>query len=108
MVHRRRVVVLTIDPARRLARPARARLSTVLDGRPVRMLAACARASGFGLRTIVGAAFGLFTKAVSTIGGSQLLAEIRKRGYTGSQNLPCRYITQGRAEADRPAATMSI
>jgi transposase len=31
-----------------------------------------------------------------------LLAEIREQGYTGSMNLPCRYITQGRVEADRP------
>jgi hypothetical protein len=27
---------------------------------------------------------------------------IREQGYPGSMNLPCRYITQGRAEADRP------
>jgi transposase len=33
----------------------------------------------------------------------QLLAEIRELGYTGSQNLLYRYITQGRVEADRPA-----
>ena len=33
----------------------------------------------------------------------QLLREIRERGYTGSQNLLCRYITQGRVEDDRPA-----
>jgi transposase len=33
----------------------------------------------------------------------QLLGEIRERGYTGSQNLLYRYITQGRAEDDRPA-----
>jgi hypothetical protein len=32
----------------------------------------------------------------------QLLAEIREQGYPGSMNLPCRYITQGRVEADRP------
>jgi transposase len=32
----------------------------------------------------------------------QPLAEIREQGYPGSMNLPCRYITQGRAEADRP------
>jgi transposase len=31
-----------------------------------------------------------------------LLAEIRDLGYPGSMNLPCRYITQGRVEADRP------
>ncbi|HWC79719.1 MAG TPA: ArsA family ATPase [Pseudonocardiaceae bacterium] len=50
------------------------RLSTVLDGRIIRMLSAPARAAGgLGLRKIVGAGFGLFTKAVSTIIGGQLL-----------------------------------
>jgi transposase len=33
----------------------------------------------------------------------QLLREIRERGYTGSQNLLYRYITQGHVEDDRPA-----
>lgn len=33
----------------------------------------------------------------------QLLAEIKELGYTGSQNLLYRYITQGRVECDRPA-----
>jgi len=33
----------------------------------------------------------------------QLLREIRECGYTGSQNLLYRYITQGRVEDDRPA-----
>ena len=33
----------------------------------------------------------------------QLLAEITELGYTGSQNLLYRYITQGRVECDRPA-----
>ena len=32
----------------------------------------------------------------------QLLAEIREQGYPGSVNLLYRYITQGRAGADRP------
>ena len=32
----------------------------------------------------------------------QLLREIRELGYPGSSNLLVRYITQGRAEADRP------
>nr|WP_192764531.1 ISL3 family transposase [Actinomadura algeriensis] len=32
----------------------------------------------------------------------QRLREIRERGYTGSQNLLYRYITQGRVEDDRP------
>jgi anion-transporting ArsA/GET3 family ATPase len=50
------------------------RLSTVLDGRIIRMLSAPARAAGgLGLRKIVGAGFGLFTKAVSAIIGGQLL-----------------------------------
>jgi transposase len=34
---------------------------------------------------------------------SKLLREIRERGYSGSQNLLYRYITQGRVEDDRPA-----
>ncbi|MCI2422978.1 hypothetical protein MOQ72_36740 [Saccharopolyspora sp. K220] len=33
----------------------------------------------------------------------QLLKEITELGYTGSQNLLYRYITQGRVESDRPA-----
>jgi anion-transporting ArsA/GET3 family ATPase len=51
------------------------RLSTVLDGRIIRMLSAPARASGIGIRKIVGAGFGLFAKAVSTIIGGQLLQD---------------------------------
>jgi anion-transporting ArsA/GET3 family ATPase len=51
------------------------RLSTVLDGRIIRMLSAPARAGGLGIRKIVGAGFGLFTKAVSTIIGGQLLQD---------------------------------
>jgi anion-transporting ArsA/GET3 family ATPase len=51
------------------------RLSTVLDGRIIRMLSAPARASGSGIRKIVGAGFGLFAKAVSTIIGGQLLQD---------------------------------
>lgn len=35
----------------------------------------------------------------------QLLREIRERGYTGSQNLLYRYITQGRVEDDRPGVS---
>jgi hypothetical protein len=37
------------------------------------------------------------------VGATQLLAEIKEQGYTGSMNLLYRYITQGRVEADRPA-----
>jgi anion-transporting ArsA/GET3 family ATPase len=51
------------------------RLSTVLDGRIIRLLSAPARAGGRGLLKIVGAGFGLFTKAISTIIGGQLLAD---------------------------------
>jgi len=49
------------------------RLSTVLDGRIIRLLLAPARVGGLGLRKLVGAGFGLFTKVVSTIIGGQLL-----------------------------------
>ena len=51
------------------------RLSTVLDGRIIKLLSAPARAGGRGLLKIVGAGFGLFTKAISTIIGGQLLAD---------------------------------
>lgn len=36
---------------------------------------------------------------------TQLLAEIRESGYTGSANLLVRYLNQGRAEGDRPVTT---
>ncbi|PWK84459.1 hypothetical protein C8D88_10874 [Lentzea atacamensis] len=36
---------------------------------------------------------------------TQLLAEIRKLGYTGSANLLARYLNQCRAEGDRPVTT---
>ncbi|GLZ33010.1 anion transporter [Lentzea sp. NBRC 105346] len=49
------------------------RLSTVLDGRFIRMLSAPARASGRGLLKLVGTGFNLFTKAVATVVGGQLL-----------------------------------
>ncbi|SDO93418.1 ArsA family ATPase [Lentzea jiangxiensis] len=51
------------------------RLSTVLDGKFIRMLSAPARASGRGLLKIVGTGFSLFTRAVSTIVGGQLLQD---------------------------------
>ncbi|WP_367133387.1 ArsA family ATPase [Saccharothrix sp. HUAS TT1] len=51
------------------------RLSTVLDGKLIRMLSAPARAGGRGIRKIVGAGFGMFAKAVSTIIGGQLLQD---------------------------------
>ncbi|QUG99671.1 ArsA family ATPase [Saccharopolyspora erythraea] len=49
------------------------RLSTVLDGRLIKMLSSPARAGGKGLRRIAAASFGMFSKAVSTIIGGQLL-----------------------------------
>jgi anion-transporting ArsA/GET3 family ATPase len=51
------------------------RMSTFLDGRMIRLLASPARAGGRSLRKVVGAGFSLFTKAVSTILGGQLLAD---------------------------------
>jgi anion-transporting ArsA/GET3 family ATPase len=49
------------------------RMSNFLDGRVIRLLSAPARASGRGLRRLVGAGFSLFARAVSTILGGQLL-----------------------------------
>ncbi|MCP2164595.1 ArsA family ATPase [Goodfellowiella coeruleoviolacea] len=51
------------------------RLSTVLDGRLIRLLSAPARAGGRGLRKVVGAGFGLFARTVSTVVGGQLIAD---------------------------------
>ena len=51
------------------------RMSTFLDGRMIRLLASPARAGGRSLRKVLGAGFSLFTKAVSTILGGQLLAD---------------------------------
>ncbi|MGH3826597.1 MAG: ArsA family ATPase, partial [Pseudonocardiaceae bacterium] len=51
------------------------RLSRFLDGRMIRLLSAPARVGGRGVRRLVGAGFGLFTRAVSTILGGQLLAD---------------------------------
>ncbi|MGH3980248.1 MAG: ArsA family ATPase, partial [Pseudonocardiaceae bacterium] len=51
------------------------RLASFLDGRMIRLLSAPARAGGRGVRRLVGAGFGLFSKAVSTILGGQLLAD---------------------------------
>ncbi|PRW63393.1 ArsA family ATPase [Actinopolyspora mortivallis] len=51
------------------------RLSTILDGRLIRMLASPARAGGKGLRKLVGAGFGVFARTVSTIVGHQLLSD---------------------------------
>ena len=51
------------------------RMSTFLDGRMIRLLSSPARAGGRSLRKVLGAGFGLFTKAVSTILGGQLLAD---------------------------------
>ena len=51
------------------------RLSSFLDGRMIRLLAAPARAGGSALRKLVGSTFNLFAKAVSTILGGQMLAD---------------------------------
>ncbi|MQA09195.1 MAG: AAA family ATPase [Pseudonocardiaceae bacterium] len=51
------------------------RLSAALDSRLLRMLSAPARASGRGIRKLVGTGFNLFAKAISTILGGQLLAD---------------------------------
>ena len=51
------------------------RLSTVLDGRLIKMLSSPARAGGKGIRKIVGAGFGVFSKAVSTVIGGQMLSD---------------------------------
>jgi anion-transporting ArsA/GET3 family ATPase len=51
------------------------RLSSFLDGRMIRLLSAPARAGGRGVRRLVGAGFGLFTRVISTILGGQMLAD---------------------------------
>ena len=51
------------------------RLSSFLDGRMIRLLSGPVRASGRGVRRLVGAGFGLFARAVSAILGGQLLAD---------------------------------
>lgn len=51
------------------------RMSTFLDGRMIRLLTSPARIGGRGIRKLVGAGFGLFAKAVSTIIGGQMLAD---------------------------------
>jgi anion-transporting ArsA/GET3 family ATPase len=51
------------------------RLSSFLDGRMIRLLSAPARVGGRGVRRLVGAGFGLFARAVSTILGGQMLAD---------------------------------
>ncbi len=51
------------------------RLSSFLDGRMIRLLSAPARAGSRGVRRVVGAGFGLFSRAVSAILGAQLLAD---------------------------------
>ncbi|MBV9057906.1 MAG: ArsA family ATPase [Pseudonocardiales bacterium] len=51
------------------------RLSSFLDGRMIRLLSAPARAGSWGVRRLVGASFGLFSRAISTILGGQMLAD---------------------------------
>ncbi|MDV6011332.1 ArsA family ATPase [Haloechinothrix sp. LS1_15] len=54
---------------------APSRLSSALDGRMIRMLTGPARAGGWGIRKVVSAGFSMFSKAVSTVVGGQLLAD---------------------------------
>ncbi|HEY9416017.1 MAG TPA: ArsA family ATPase [Pseudonocardia sp.] len=51
------------------------RMASFLDAKMIRLLSAPARAGGRGLRRMVGVGFGLFTKAVGTIIGGQMLAD---------------------------------
>jgi anion-transporting ArsA/GET3 family ATPase len=51
------------------------RMSSALDGRMIKLLTGPARAGGWGVRKVVSAGFSLFTKAVSTIVGGQLLTD---------------------------------
>lgn len=51
------------------------RLSSLLDGRMIRLLSAPARVGGRGVRRLVGAGFGLFARTISTILGGQMLAD---------------------------------
>jgi anion-transporting ArsA/GET3 family ATPase len=51
------------------------RLSTALDGRMIRLLTGPAKAGSWGIRKVVSTGFSMFTKAVSTILGGQLLAD---------------------------------
>lgn len=51
------------------------RMSSVLDGRMIKLLTGPARAGGWGIRKVVGAGFMLFAKAVSAVVGGQLLAD---------------------------------
>jgi anion-transporting ArsA/GET3 family ATPase len=54
---------------------APSRLSSALDGRMIRLLTGPGKIGGRGLRRMVTAGFTMFTKAVSTIIGGQLLAD---------------------------------
>ncbi|MGH3823831.1 MAG: ArsA family ATPase [Pseudonocardiaceae bacterium] len=51
------------------------RLSSLLDGRMIRLLSAPARVGNRGVRRLVGAGFGLFARTISTILGGQMLAD---------------------------------
>ena len=51
------------------------RLSSFLDGRMIRLLSSPVRVGRRGVRRLVGAGFGLFSRAVSAILGGQLLAD---------------------------------
>ncbi len=51
------------------------RLSSFLDGRMIRLLSSPVRVGSRGVRRLVGAGFGLFTRTISTILGGQMLAD---------------------------------
>ncbi|GAA1803803.1 ArsA family ATPase [Planosporangium flavigriseum] len=55
---------------------APARLSRFLDGRMIRMLLAPARAGGRGMFKLASASFGVFSRAVTKVLGSQLLTDV--------------------------------
>src|SRR5699024_7547613 len=71
------LIIVRTPPARSAlaARGAPSRLSTAVDSRMIRMLTSPARAGRKGLRRMVNAGFTMFSKAVSTILGAQLLAD---------------------------------
>src|SRR6516225_8285511 len=92
----RHVVVLTVDPARRLAQsmglssldtpPSRSaldfldapqRLSRFLDGRLIKLLTAPTRAGGRAYMKVVNVSFGVFTGIVTKIIGAQVLRDVQ-------------------------------
>ena len=61
---------------------APARLSRFLDGRMLRLLLAPARAGGHRVFSLVSASFGLFSRAMTRVVGTQLLADLS--GFVGA------------------------